>query len=100
MSMFKNGRIDVPYIAGQLGKSEAEVKREIIDSGLGFEDPATRQIEVSYQYLSGNVREKLKQAEANNEKGEYSKNIKALQDVVPMNIPAHLIDFTLGSSWL
>lgn len=100
VSMFKNGRIDVPYIASQLGKSEAEVKREIIDCGLGFEDPATRQMEVSYQYLSGNVREKLKQAEANNENGEYSKNIKALQDVVPMNIPAHLIDFTLGSSWL
>ena len=100
VSMFKNGRIDVPYIASQLGKSEAEVKREIIDSGLGFEDPTTRQMEVSYQYLSGNVREKLKQADANNENGEYSKNIKALQDVVPMNIPAHLIDFTLGSSWL
>ena len=100
VSMFKNGRIDVPYIASQLGKSEAEVKREIIDSGLGFEDPTTRQVEVSYQYLSGNVREKLKQAEANNENGEYSENIKALQDVVPMNIPAHLIDFTLGSSWL
>ena len=100
VSMFKNGRIDVPYIASQLGKGEAEVKREIIDSGLGFEDPTTRQMEVSYQYLSGNVREKLKQAEANNENGEYSKNIKALQDVVPMNIPAHLIDFTLGSSWL
>lgn len=100
VSMFKNGRIDVPYIASQLGKGEAEVKREIIDSGLGFEYPTTRQMEVSYQYLSGNVREKLKQAEANNENGEYSKNIKALQDVVPMNIPAHLIDFTLGSSWL
>lgn len=100
VSMFKNGRIDVPYIASQLGKSEAEVKREIIDSGLGFEDPTTRQMEVSYQYLSGNVREKLKQAEANNENGEYDKNIKALQEVVPMNIPAHLIDFTLGSSWL
>ena len=100
VSMFKNGRIDVPYIANQLGKSEAEVKREIIDSGLGFEDPTTRQMEVSYQYLSGNVREKLKQAEVNNENGEYNKNIKALQDVVPMNIPAHLIDFTLGSSWI
>ena len=100
VSMFKNGRIDVLYIASQLGKGEAEVKREIIDSGLGFEDPTTRQMEVSYQYLSGNVREKLKQAEANNENGEYNKNIKALQDVVPMNIPAHLIDFTLGSSWL
>ena len=100
VSMFKNGRIDVPYIAGQLGMSETEVKHEIIESGLGFEDPATRQMEVSYQYLSGNVREKRKQAEANNENGEYTGNIKALQEVVPMNIPAHLIDFTLGSSWL
>ena len=100
VSMFKNGRIDVPYIAGQLGKSEEAVKREIIESGLGFEDPATRQMEVSYQYLSGNVREKLRQAEENNENGEYAKNIKALQEVVPMDIPAHLIDFTLGSSWL
>lgn len=100
VSMFKNGRIDVPYIAGQLGMGEDAVKREIIDSGLGFEDPATRQMEVSYKYLSGNVREKLKQAEANNENGEYTGNIKALQEVVPMNIPAHLIDFTLGSSWL
>lgn len=100
VSMFKNGRIDVPYIAGQLGMSEDVVRHEIIESGLGFEDPATRQMEVSYKYLSGNVREKLKQAEANNENGEYDKNIKALQEVVPMNIPAHLIDFTLGSSWL
>lgn len=100
VSMFKNGRIDVPYIAGQLGMSEDAVKHEIIESGLGFEDPATRQMEVSYKYLSGNVREKLKQAEANNENGEYTGNIKALQEVVPMNIPAHLIDFTLGSSWL
>ena len=100
VSMFKNGRIDVPYIAGQLDMSETEVKYEIIESGLGFEDPATRQMEVSYKYLSGNVREKLKQAEANNENGEYTGNIKALQEVVPMNIPAHLIDFTLGSSWL
>ena len=100
VSMFKNGRIDVPYIAGQLGMSETEVKHEIIESGPGFEDPTSRQMEVSYQYLSGNVREKLKQAEANNENGEYDKNIKALQEVVPMNIPAHLIDFTLGSSWL
>lgn len=100
VSMFKNGRIDVPYIAGQLGMGEDAVKREIIESGFGFEDPTSRQMEVSYQYLSGNVHEKLKQAEANNENGEYDKNIKALQEVVPMNIPAHLIDFTLGSSWL
>ena len=100
VSMFKNGRIDVPYIAEQLGKSEADVKREIINGGFGFENPVTRGMEVSYKYLSGNVREKLRQAEANNENGEYAVNIKALQGVLPMSIPAHLIDFTLGSSWL
>ena len=99
-SIFKYGRIDIPYISEQLGKSEAEVKAEIIESGFGFEDPATRQVEVSYQYLSGNVREKLRQAQENNENGEFDRNIKALQEVIPMTIPAHLIDFTLGSSWI
>ena len=99
-SVFKFGRIDVPYIAEHLGKSVDEVKKEIITSGYGFEDPATRQIEISYQYLSGNVREKLRQAQENNENGEYDGNIKALQKVIPMDIPAHLIDFTLGSSWI
>lgn len=99
-SMFKFGRIDVPYIAGQLGEDVEEVKHDIIENGYGFEDPLTKQMEVSYQYLSGNVREKLRQAQENNENGVYDNNIKALQDVLPMDIPAHLIDFTLGSSWV
>lgn len=99
-SVFKFGRIDVPYIAGQLGENVEEVRKDIIDNGYGFEDPATRQIEVSFQYLSGNVREKLRIAQENNENGIYDGNIKALQEVIPMDIPAHLIDFTLGSSWI
>ena len=99
-SVFKFGRIDVPYIAGQLGENVDDVRKDIIDNGYGFEDPATRQIEVSFQYLSGNVREKLRIAQENNENGIYDGNIKALQEVIPMDIPAHLIDFTLGSSWI
>jgi N12 class adenine-specific DNA methylase len=99
-SMYQNGRVDVEYIANALGKSEDEVKDEIINSGLGFENPITRQIEVSYQYKSGNVREKLRQALDNNEGGHYNVNIKALESVIPMNIPAHLINFTFGSSWI
>ena len=99
-SMFKFGRIDVPYIVGQLGEDVEDVKHDIIENGYGFEDPLTKQMEVSYQYLSGNVREKLRQAQENNENGVYDNNIKALQDVLPMDIPAHLIDFTLGSSWV
>lgn len=99
-SMYENGRVDVEYIANALGKSKDEVKDEIINSGLGFENPITRQIEVSYQYKSGNVREKLRQALDNNEGGRYNANIKALESVIPMNIPAHLINFTFGSSWI
>ena len=99
-SIFKFGRVDIPYIAEQLGTGIGEVKKEIIENGYGFENPVSRQIEASYQYLSGNIREKLRQAEENNENGEFDRNIKALQEVMPMEIPAHLIDFTLGSSWI
>ena len=55
-----------------------------------------------YEYLSGNVREKLRQAREANEAagGAFDANIKALEGVIPMNIPAHLIEFSLGSSWI
>lgn len=85
---------------GQLSTGIEDVKNEIIESGYGFENPVTRQMEASYQYLSGNIREKLRQAKENNENGKFDRNIKALQEVMPMEIPAHLIDFTLGSSWI
>lgn len=99
-SIYQYGRIDVPYIADKLGKSEEDVKKEIIEKGLGYENPATMQMEVSYEYLSGNVREKLKQAEEANADGKYSANVEALRKVIPMDIPSHLIEFTLGSSWV
>lgn len=99
-SIFKFGRVDVPYIAEQLGKSADAVKRDILAGGYGFENPTTREIEVYYKYRCGNVREKLRQAQANNTNGVYDANVKALQEVIPMNIPAHLIEFTLGSSFI
>lgn len=99
-SIYQYGRIDVPYIADKLGKSEEDVKKDIVEKGLGYENPATMQMEVSFEYLSGNVREKLKQAEEANTDGKYSANVEALRKVIPMNIPSHLIEFTLGSSWV
>lgn len=101
-SIYKYGRIDTEYLATQLGKAQDDVKKEIVESGLGFVDPTTGQMEVSYEYLSGNVREKLRQAREANEAagGAYDANVKALEAVVPMNIPAHLIEFALGSSWI
>lgn len=99
-SIYLHGRVDVPYIAEQLGKTKEEVRSEIVKSGLGFENPTTTDIDVSYEYLSGNVREKLKIAKEANTDGRYDANVKALEAVIPMNIPAHLIQFSLGSSWV
>ena len=99
-SLYKSGGIDVDYISQALGKSADEVKREIVKSGLGYENPSSGVMEVSYKYLSGNVREKLHIAQENNIEGKYDPNIKALEKVMPMTIPAHLIEFSLGSSWI
>ena len=100
ISQYKNGRVDVSYIAKELGKGEKDVKQEILSTGLGFEDPISRDIVISYDYLSGNVREKLTQARESNDNGIFDKNIQALENVMPSNIPPHLIEFNIGSSWI
>lgn len=99
-SIYLYGRIDIPWLSQQLGKSEEEIRNEIVGEGLGFENPANLEMEVSYEYLSGNVRDKLRQAKENNTDGKYDANIKALEKVLPLSIPAHLIDFSIGSSWI
>ena len=99
-SIYKNGYIDVPYIAEKLGKSVEQVEAEILKEKIGFVNPVSGAIEVRYEYLSGNVRQKLEEAKANNTNGEYNTNIAELEKVIPMDIPAHLIDFSLGSSWI
>lgn len=100
LSIRQTGSLDTRYIAEQLGMSEADVRREVIEAGLGYENPLTHSMEAAHEYLSGNVREKMQQAEVNNEDGRYTPNINALRKVVPHNIPSHFIEFSIGSSWL
>ena len=57
-------------------------------------------MESRYAYLSGNVREKLAAAEANNEGGKYDANVSALREVMPQDIPAHLLPYSFGASWI
>lgn len=99
-SLFRTNTIDLDWIADKLGKSVDDVKKEILESRLGFEDPSTGQIEIRYKYLSGNVREKLAIAEGYNTDGKYASNVEELRKAVPMDIPSHLIEFSLGSSWI
>jgi len=92
--------INVGYIANKLGLPTDVVKKNIIDQGLGFENPTTGTMEVNFRYLSGNVREKLAYAKDNNKDGKYDANIKALEKVIPVDIPVHLLKFSLGSDWI
>ena len=78
------GTFDPDYMARLLGKSPDDVKQDIIAKGLGFEDPATGQVVPKDEYLSGNVREKLRVAtEAVDENPQYQGNVEALQAVQP-----------------
>ena len=100
LSIRQTGDLNIDYIAEALGKPVDEVKNEIIKQGLGYENPTNHVMEPAHLYLSGNVREKLKLAEANNENGRYDANITALRRVVPPTVPSHMIEFSIGSSWL
>ncbi len=100
LSIRQTGDLNIDYIAEALGKPVDEVKKDIIKQGLGYENPTTHIMEPAHLYLSGNVREKLRLAEANNENGRYDANISALRRIVPPTVPSHMIEFSIGSSWL
>lgn len=99
-SVYEYNDINIPYISEALSISEDNVREEILSEGLGFSNPQTGAIEIRHRYLSGNVREKLRIAKDSNVNGEYDANIMELEKVVPMDIPAHLIDMTIGSTWV
>lgn len=94
------GKIDVNAISNILNISNTDVRKYVLDNGFAFINPLDNKLQIRHEYLSGNVREKLYYALENNSNGEYDNNIKELSKVIPMNIPAHSIEFTLGSTWL
>lgn len=99
-SILSFGRVDLQYLSDALSISEEEAKKAALATGLAFENPSTGVVESRYAYLSGNVREKLAAAEANNEGGKYNANISALREVMPQDIPAHLLPYSFGASWI
>ncbi|MED5545710.1 MAG: PLxRFG domain-containing protein [Pseudomonadota bacterium] len=88
-------------IAQRAGRPEAEVKAELLDTGAAFELP-NGDIIPSDLYLSGNVREKLRQAKAAVEEGmtALERNVEALQEVVPADVPYFKIETQLGATWV
>lgn len=104
ISLNEKGFVDIPYIAQLVNKNENEIFEDL--DGLIYKEPILsrdRQKDIwvtSAEYLSGNVREKLNQAELLNSDGSLDKNIEALKSVQPKDLTADEIDISLGAVWI
>ena len=95
ISLNLRGRVDMNYIADLTGKSESELERELDD--LIYRNPSTNLHELAEEYLSGNVREKLAQAQkAARHNPAFKRNVEALQAVQPLDLTEHDIYPHLG----
>lgn len=88
-------------IAELTGRTESEIKAELQESGAVFEAPNGDMVP-SDIYLSGNVRQKLREAQAALADGNkaMAKNIEAIKAVVPKDIPYFNIETQLGATWI
>lgn len=84
LSVSRKGRVDVPYIAKLLGTTEEEAVKSLGSSV--FHDPQAG-IVTAEDYLSGNVRQKLREARfAAAEDGSFARNIAALEAAQPKDL--------------
>ena len=99
ISLNEKARVDLPYMAGLTGKTEEKVAEEL--TGVIFRDPVNGQWETADEYLSGNVREKLKTARIFAENHpEYTSNVHALAQVQPVDLDASEIEVRIGATWI
>ncbi len=103
-SVVKNevGRLDFGIMAEKLGKTEDEVIQGLAAQKLIYHNPQTGEWEPADQYLTGDVRMKLKQAEAaaSARPKEFNGNVSALKAVQPADIPAGQIGVRMGAPWI
>lgn len=98
-SMAERGRVDLPYMETLYPKDKQQIISELC--GQIFKDPLSEDWLLKDEYLSGNVRKKLAEAqEAAVGNPEYTENIEALLQVQPEDIPAEEIDVKIGSIWV
>ena len=99
VSLNELGRVDMEYISRLCGKSETEIAAEL--SGVIFRVPGEERYATADEYLSGNVREKLREAEAaTNDDASYDINVEALRAAQPRELTASEIDVRLGATWI
>lgn len=96
------GKVDIPRISRSLGKSEPETLAMLKPHILY--NPTQDGWETATRYLSGNVVQKLKVAEAKHQRHPQDVNFKAsleaLRKVQPEIIPFEILDFNFGERWM
>ena len=93
------GAVDIQHLSGLLRRAPADFLPEL--SGTVFLDPQSNRWETEDAYLSGNVRAKLKAAEAAAlVDAQFKNNVVALAAVQPADLAATEIDARLGSTWI
>lgn len=106
LSLAEKAKVDMPYMMELTHKSEEEILSDL--TGViflnpehdGNEDVAHKYLPAD-EYLSGNVREKLRTAKAFAETDEgYTVNVQSLEAVQPVDLTASEISVRLGAAWL
>ena len=106
LSLAEKARVDMPYMMELTRKSEENILSDL--NGViflnpmhdGNEDTAPKYLAAD-EYLSGNVREKLRVAKAHAASDErYAPNVKSLEAVQPVDLSASEISVRLGATWL
>ena len=99
VSMGEKACVDLAYMSSLYGKPEEEICEEL--RGLIFKEPVSEQWQTADEYLSGNVREKLRTAEIFAESHpEYQINVESLRKVQPQDLTAPEIHVRLGVTWI
>ena len=99
LSISEKARVDIEYMKKLTGKSEELLVKEL--EGSIYKDPISEEYLTADEYLSGNVREKLKTAQRFAESNpEYENNIKALEQVKIKDLSASEINVRLGATWI
>ena len=99
LSISEKACVDMHYMAQLSGKSQDELIDEL--NGVIFLDPTRGNWQTADEYLSGNVRQKLRQAEAAAvDAPGYAPNVEALRQAQPRDLDASEIEVRLGATWI
>jgi N12 class adenine-specific DNA methylase len=92
------GRVEPAFLGELMDAPQEEVLHALIEAGLVFHDPAEDAWKTADEYLSGNVKSKLKQAALSGT--AYRRNVDALERVQPEDLPPAAIEPRLGAVWI